>query len=387
MADSTTTTIPRTDDGILEIGVLLPQTGPSATIGQAMTKAVQLAVKQVNDAGGVLGHQVQVFVADEGGDPIAAQLGLTKLLAQPQLDAVIGPLASADAVALWSSLTSTRVLMCSPAATTTAIDSFPGRDLFVRTAPATTMQGWALADLLQLDHHSKVAVLVPGNDEGTKVRSALLTALAADALTVTTTRVYDPAATDFSADAVAVGTTADAVVVIGGPDAGPRVVSALADSRLPIYVNSGLRIRDLSEKVSVTSPIKGVSVAADPSSSAAGFRAAFAAYAPDDDIAFSSYAFDCATLIAIAAALGGTDNPPTLRSGIIRASRTGIICRTYLECVKLPSEGYKGDYDGASGPLELTADGSPSRANFDAFGFDATGKDVTERELQVVAQR
>ena len=388
VSDSTTTTIPRADDGVLEIGVLLPQTGPSASIGQAMTKAVQLAVTKVNDAGGVLGHRVQVSVADEGGDPAGAQVGLTTLLARPQIDAVIGPLASADAVALWPVLTAARVLTCSPAATTTAIDSFSGRDLFVRTAPANTMQGWALASVMYFDHRTRVAVLAPDNYEGGAVRGVLVKALAANNIALTASRAYDPAGTDFTADASAVvATKPTAVVVIGGPDVGPRVVAALASSHLPVYVNSGLRLPGLPLKADPhnlgAGPIKGVSVAADPGSGAGGYRAAFNAFAPEDQIAFSSYAYDCATLIAIAAALSGSDNPPTLRAGVIRASRGGIICRTFLECVRLPSQGFKGDYDGASGPLELTADGSPSRANFDVFAFDDSGKDVTMQELQV----
>ncbi len=391
MSDSTTTTIPRADDGVLEIGVLLPTTGASGTIGQAMTKAVMLAVKQVNAAGGVLGHAVQVYMADEGGDPTGAQVGLTSLLTHPQLDVVIGPLASADAVALLPAITAAGALTCSPAATTTAIDSQPGRELFVRTGPASTMQGWALATLLRLDKHSRVAVLAPDEPEGAAVRAAVTDALAANGLVTAASRAYDPAGTDFSADAKAVvATKPDAVVVIGGPDVGQRVVAALASSHLPLYVNSGLRIAGLPQKADPNhgnglGPIKGVSVAADPPSGAAGYRAEFGAYAPEEPIAFSSYAYDCATLVAIAAALAGSDDPATLRAGIIRASRGGVICRTFLDCVRLPAEGYKGDYDGASGPLELTPEGSPSRANFDVFGFDSAGKDVTEQVLQVAS--
>ena len=102
VGDSTTTTVPRDGDHVLELGVLLPQTGPNAAIGLPMIQAIQLAVTQINSAGGFDGMPVKLVIADEGADANATKVGLAQLLdvaQNPQIDAVIGPLASADALA------------------------------------------------------------------------------------------------------------------------------------------------------------------------------------------------------------------------------------------------------------------------------------------------
>jgi len=43
-------------DGILEIGTILPETGDLAVLGPPMIGAVSMALRDINEAGGVLGQ-------------------------------------------------------------------------------------------------------------------------------------------------------------------------------------------------------------------------------------------------------------------------------------------------------------------------------------------
>lgn len=52
-------------DDIL-VGVLLPVTGNNATDGKDMQNAIEMAVKKINDGGGVLGKKLKIEVADDG---------------------------------------------------------------------------------------------------------------------------------------------------------------------------------------------------------------------------------------------------------------------------------------------------------------------------------
>jgi branched-chain amino acid transport system substrate-binding protein len=54
-------------EGILKIGILAPQTGDLAALGPPQIKGAELAIKQINDAGGVLGKPVQTVESDDGG--------------------------------------------------------------------------------------------------------------------------------------------------------------------------------------------------------------------------------------------------------------------------------------------------------------------------------
>lgn len=393
VGDSTTTTVPRDGDHVLELGVLLPQTGPNAAIGMPMIQAIQLAVAQINAAGGYNGMPVKLVIADEGADANATKVGLAQLLdvaQNPQIDAVIGPLASADALAALPTLVDHGILTCSPASTTTAISQLPNQNLFVRTAPTNALQGPALARIIANAGDKRVAVMFPDDDEGKALSKAVADGLASVNAAVTGSWPYDPSAEDFSANAMtALKTEPDAVAVLGAPPAGPKIIGALSTSGVPIYVNSGLRVAKLAgnDPTQKNNPpvIAGVSVAADPTTGAAAFRDAFAAFAPGVPTAFTSYAYDCATLIAMAAVNQKTDAPSDVRGRMIKDSRAGVICRSFADCVQLAAAGRDIDYDGASGQLELGEDGSPTRAEFDVFGFDETGKDVTMDHVVVTA--
>ena len=232
--------------------------------------------------------------------------------------------------------------------------------------------------------------MFPDDDEGKAMSTAVRDGLAKENVAVTGAWAYDPSADDFTADAAtALKTEPDAVAVIGGPPSGPKVIGALSTSGVPIYVNSGLRVAKLAgnDPTQKNNPpvIAGVSVAADPTTGAAGFREAFAAFAPGVPTAFTSYAYDCATLIALAAVNAKTDTPSDIRSRMIKDSRDGVICRSFADCVQLAAAGNDIDYDGASGQIELGDDGSPTRAEFDVFGFDEAGKDVTMDHVVVTA--
>ena len=78
LGNATTTTMPaRSNDGILDIGIYLPRTGPGAPLGEPMIATVEAAIEEINLAGGVLGRPVQHSVLDEG-----AGIGPDELLDQ-----------------------------------------------------------------------------------------------------------------------------------------------------------------------------------------------------------------------------------------------------------------------------------------------------------------
>ena len=58
--ESPATTAAHESDGVLRIGVLLPQTGEGAAIGSPATAAASYAVTHINEAGGVLGEDVGI---------------------------------------------------------------------------------------------------------------------------------------------------------------------------------------------------------------------------------------------------------------------------------------------------------------------------------------
>ena len=74
----------------IKLGAFVPVTGAGA-LGEASLVAVELAVKQINESGGIAGRQVQLTVADYQTDPTIGVGEATRLVHQVGIDMAVGP--------------------------------------------------------------------------------------------------------------------------------------------------------------------------------------------------------------------------------------------------------------------------------------------------------
>lgn len=72
------------------LACLVPMTGAEALVGQTALKAAQLAIDQINAAGGVKGFKVRLAVYDTRSDPQAAVAAAKKLLSDRRIVVLIG---------------------------------------------------------------------------------------------------------------------------------------------------------------------------------------------------------------------------------------------------------------------------------------------------------
>lgn len=77
--------------GTITIGVLAPFTGPNAQAASDLMKGIDLAVKEVNAAGGADGKQLKVVTGDTVSDPTDAVSAASKLINADSAQIVIGP--------------------------------------------------------------------------------------------------------------------------------------------------------------------------------------------------------------------------------------------------------------------------------------------------------
>ena len=54
-----------TDTGVIKVGEVGSMTGTEATFGTSSDRGIQLAVTEVNGAGGIKGRQIQVIALDD----------------------------------------------------------------------------------------------------------------------------------------------------------------------------------------------------------------------------------------------------------------------------------------------------------------------------------
>ena len=136
---TTTVGVQQSGDGVVRIAAFLPSTGPGAQIGTPMNDAVRLAVSDINAAGGVLGGPIEVDFVDESTS------NDLDIVLQSDVDAIVGPASSLNALSMLNSSVESGVLSCSPTATALLLDRFPDANLFFRTVGSDSLQMAALA--------------------------------------------------------------------------------------------------------------------------------------------------------------------------------------------------------------------------------------------------
>ncbi len=139
----------RSDSGTpLKIGLILNFSGsPQASADRE--RAFDLALKHINQGGGVFGMDVESVVADATSDPATAVEVARNLVEQEGVHAIVGPNASSAALPVAQSVSGALdIPTISPSATSPRLTDVQDSDYFFRTALSDAFQGPVLADLV-----------------------------------------------------------------------------------------------------------------------------------------------------------------------------------------------------------------------------------------------
>src|SRR5690606_34887495 len=150
-------------DSALVIGTLLPVTGNLSSLGPPEIAGVDLAIKEINEAGGTNGVDVEVVHADSGdAENMAVATGSVEGLMSQGVHVIIGAASSSVTYGVIDTITEAGIVQISPANTSPGLSGYS--DFYFRTAPPDSVQGSALANLINQDGHKRVGFLVFNDD-------------------------------------------------------------------------------------------------------------------------------------------------------------------------------------------------------------------------------
>jgi len=234
----------RAGDGILKIGTLLPETGNLSFLGPPEIAGVQMAVAEINEAGGVNGAPVELVEGDSGDTTTdTAVQTVTRELADG-VDAIIGAASSSVSASVIDQVTGAGVTMFSPANTSKQFSDYPDEGLYFRLGPSDILQGQVLAEVIAEDGNGTIVILNFDDDYGNGLADDLAASFVAGGGEVIDTITYDPQAQTFDAEVgQALEADADALALIGF-DESSRVLVTLVEQGLgpndiPTYLVDG----------------------------------------------------------------------------------------------------------------------------------------------------
>ncbi len=365
---------PAEGDGTLTIGTLLPETGSLAFLGPPEFAGVELAVQEINEAGGVLGNDVVKIDGDSGDTTtdIATQTS-TRLIGEG-VDAIIGAASSGVSFTVIDQITGAGVVHFSPANTSPDFTDYDDNGLYFRTAPSDVLQGRVLGDLLVRDGCLDAAVVSLDDPYGTGLTENLTTSLEAGGGALVTDPILYPEGTDnFSAQVTQVAAAnPECVVLIGFAETAQVVTEMVAQGLSPAdvptyFVDGNLSNYGEDLPAGVLDGSKGTLPGAEASEE---FQGRLLEVDPElTDFSYAAESYDAAIVIALATAQAGSDAGEAIGAEIPDVTREGTECTSFAECAELIEAGEDIDYNGISGPIELSDAGDPTEATIGIFQY------------------
>ncbi|CAN5280281.1 hypothetical protein BH20ACT9_BH20ACT9_05070 [soil metagenome] len=375
-------------DGTLSLGYVLPETGSLADFGPAMIGAVEMAVERVNEAGGVLGEEVELSGGDEADQETIANQTADRLLAD-DVDAIIGAAASSQTLAIIDKVTGAGAAQCSGSNTSPTLTDYADDGMYFRTTASDVLQGPVLAETILDDGAAEVAILARADDYGEGLAEATLEALE-EAGAVGTITLYDPDASTFDAEVQVIADADPDAVALLAFEEGAQVISTMIESGIgpddiALYGADGLFSADLWQAVDPEDPavLDGMKGTGPNPAVEEDFLGDLQEFDPSigATTTFAGQKYDCVTIIALAAVAAETDEATVFAEGIVDLTQDGEPCDSFEECADLLDEGEDIDYDGVSGPLEFTDDGEPASASYLVWEMDDEGVPETLAEV------
>jgi branched-chain amino acid transport system substrate-binding protein len=128
----------------IKLGVLASMTGGGSLNGAAMDIAVKMAVKEINDAGGVRGRPVDIMLADTQSDPTIAVGEAKRLAFQEKISLLLGPDVSQITLAVLPTITEAKLFQVSISGASTLTPAAGPYHFSLQ--PSAEAQGVAMAD-------------------------------------------------------------------------------------------------------------------------------------------------------------------------------------------------------------------------------------------------
>lgn len=360
----------------LKLGTLLPITGDLAQYGSPMQDSARLLVETVNNCGGALGQPVELISEDDQTEPAAGASAMTKLAEVDRVAGVVGAASSAVSSAAVDIAVRNQVVQISPASTSPVFTERAQKGDFqgfwFRTAPPDTFQGQALAKLAKDQGFQTVAILAINNDYGNGLVASFIPAfkaLGGKVVQDQPTR-YPPDAVTFESEVSAVfSSNPDAVLLIAYPETGSLILKSayqqgLLGKKTKVLATDGMKDASIAKLVGknqagefIASGLIGTAPSAGGPAIAA-FRQLYNAEYKRQPSVYDPNTWDATALMVLAAESARATTGPAIKDKIREvASAPGEEVTDICQALELVRQGKDVNYQGASGTLELDAQG------------------------------
>ena len=360
------------------VGVVVELTGPAGRFGQAAAKSIELAFKEINEAGGAAGCQLTMDLRDSQSQGSVAVDQARQLVDLKRVPAIIGGIISSVSLPVLTSVTApANVVQISPASSSPTLTRIAQEGktngVFFRTITSDALQGTAAARYALNQGLTKIAIIHVNNDFGVNMVAEFKRAYEALGGQITSITPYNQGQASYAPEVTrALAEDPPALYLVSYPGDGTSIArtwisqGGAAKFLLNDGMNSADFIRDVGPRF--LNDAFGTSSGTTRTASTEHFAKAYPAMSSgfDANAPAADRSYDAAAILGLAVAQAGKFEATAIRDAIRKVTGSdGEVIHAgpenFKKALQLIKEGKPVRYEGVIGPV-----------NFDQHG-DITG--------------
>ena len=226
-------------DEPVKIGVLLSTTGPVGFIGDPEQKAVELYVKKINDAGGVLGRKIELVSYDDASEPARSSSLTKRLIESDRVDLIIGGTITPTAMAMIPLVERGEIPYVSVGGGLPIVE--PVKKWVFKTPHTDRLVALRILQDMKSKGYTKVGLLSETSGFGQSGRKEIMENAANYGITVVSDEKYAPKDTDVTPQLTSIKNApgVDMVLIFCGAGTSPAMAVknyARLDIKLPLFL-------------------------------------------------------------------------------------------------------------------------------------------------------
>ena len=356
------------EEGAVKYGFLNGQSGDYGPWGGWALAAAEVAVEELNAAGGVLGREVELVVEDNGSTPEGAVSGFAKLTEVDGIHA-LGGIESDGMLAIFETVHELAIPTICSTCGTTELDA-TGGDMVFRIIPSDTDNGIVGAQVARDEGYRNVAMLVELS-EGTTSPADVFKSVFTEQMggSITEDVRFNAGETTYAAQvAKAFESNPDAVYIAAGFETGVPLLNEWQRrgySDIPLILTTDLLSPDIAE---IISGVEGASAIVGATAYDTENNPAWDAYVPrfeekigdPPEIGFyDAWQYDQYIIVGLAMAKAGTTDGAAVAAAIPDiANPPGVEVFSYAQGLAELEAGNDIDYHGTTSNLNLNSVGN-----------------------------
>ena len=312
-----------TDSETVKIGFMGPLSGDTANIGQNAQAAIAIAVDEINNAGGVLGKNVEVIYEDDGCSGATAANAVSKLINTDKVVAILGAACSGATLGAAPIAEAAKVPMLSYCSTNPTVSQ--AGDYIFRNVPSDFFQANYAANYLMGKGMKNVALLTSKDDWGDGLKKAFTDAFTKAGGVIVSSDSFDPASKDLKAQLTTIkGMNVDAVYFAGYTDPSIAGLKQAHD----LGIKAQFFGADAWDDTKIWSELgtlgDGAMFTVVGTNSSADFKAKMKAKLGKDDLIYcSNYAYDGLKILAAAINKADSVSKTAVKDALSKIKYTG----------------------------------------------------------------